>query len=203
MKHEAARPDEIVSRETIARLKEYERLLRRWNQVVNLVGAADLGQIWERHIADCLQLLPLLPSNGPYLDIGSGAGFPGLVLAIASGKPFHLVESDRRKAAFLREAGRLCGANVIVLASRIESVEPPKARLITARAVAPLPKLLELAFPHLHPLGSCLFQKGAKLEAELTAANAEWNMTVARLPSLTDSDSVILQISGLTPNAQT
>jgi 16S rRNA (guanine527-N7)-methyltransferase len=149
-----------------------------------------------RHIDDCLQLVPLLPPGAARaIDLGSGAGFPGLVLAIATGIPFDLVESDHRKAAFLREAARATGAAATVHATRIEDVALPPAAVVTARALARLPRLLDLALPKLAPGGVCLFMKGASAAAELTEAAPEWHMRVEQIPSRTESSATILRIS--------
>jgi 16S rRNA (guanine527-N7)-methyltransferase len=190
-------PGNDVSRETSARLDIYLALLLRWNRTVNLIARADEPRARERHIADSLGLLPYLPDDFSHaIDLGSGAGLPGLVLAIATGRPFHLVESDRRKAAFLREAARATAAPVTVHAVRIEALKDvPPAPLITARALAPLPLLLAWAAPLLAPGGVCVFPKGRTVDAELTAAAAGWHMRVERFPSTTDPAAAILRIS--------
>ena len=150
---------------------------------------------------DSLQLLPLLPDGpAPLLDIGSGAGFPGLVLAAATGRSARLVEADKRKAAFLMEAcGRLGLACVEVHAKRVEDAELPKARILTARAFAPLPALLHHAHALLSPGGVALFPKGRTAEEELTSASRDWNMRVERFPSRTDPASTIFRISEIRP----
>ncbi len=137
------------------------------------------------------------------IDLGSGAGFPGLVLALATRVPFDLIESDQRKAAFLREAARLTGAPVRVHAVRIEAANVGPAPLITARGLAPLPRLLSLAAPLLTKSGECLFLKGAGAEAELTQSTAKWHMQVERIPSRTAPDACILRISELCRVAHT
>lgn len=162
-----------LSPETIARLETYAELLATWTRRINLVSRADHAHIWPRHIEDSLRLLPHVPSGISHaIDLGSGAGLPGLVLAIASGVRFHLIESDRRKAAFLREAARVTEAPVTVHAERIETVSLVPAPLITARALAPLPELLNLATPHLAEQGTMLFLKGARAAEELESARA-------------------------------
>ena len=187
-----------VSRETLAALERFEALLLHWNRTVNLVSAYDAPHIWDRHIADSLQLTPLmdvLPSRA--IDLGSGAGFPGLILALATGVPFDLIEADLRKAAFLREAARITHAPVHIHAVRIEAANLEPAPLVTARALAPLPKLLHLAAPLLAPEGQCLFLKGTGVQAELTHAAAQWHMQVERVASRTVPDASILRISDL------
>lgn len=188
-----------VSRETLDRLHTYAALLEKWTATINLIGASDRGEIWSRHVEDSLRLLPLIPpgtSRG--IDLGSGAGLPGLVLAIASGIPFDLVESDRRKAAFLQEAARVTGAPVQVHAARIEVVELPPAPLVTARALAPLNALLALAAPLLTPGGTALFPKGARAAEELEHARQTWRMEVVQHTS-PGQPGAILSITGLKP----
>ncbi len=191
-----AESDLNVSRETLARLGLFIELLVKWSKIINLVAPASPEIIWRRHVEDSLQLIPLLPETSPIaIDLGSGAGFPGLVLAIATGYHFHLLEADRRKAAFLREASRLTSAPATVHDCRIEHAKIPAAQLITARALAPLPRLIELAVPLLGPGGICLFLKGRRAAEELTAARPQWNMRAESFPSRTDPASCILKIS--------
>jgi 16S rRNA (guanine527-N7)-methyltransferase len=185
-----------VSRETSERLKIYADLLLRWNHTINLVSKADEGHLKTRHIDDSLALLPLLPPGISHaIDLGSGGGLPGLVLAIASGHRFHLIEADQRKAAFLREAIRATEAPATVHAQRIEATLLPPAKVITARAVAPLVRLLGWAAPLLAPGGVCIFPKGRTSQDELTAAAAQWHMRVHTTPSRTDPTASILSIS--------
>ena len=191
-----AEADANVSRETSARLDVFVELLVQWSKVINLIAPAAPEAIRRRHIDDSLQLIPLLPEAPAIaIDLGSGAGFPGLVLAIATGHHFHLLEADQRKAAFLREASRLTAAPVTVHPCRIEQARIPAARLITARALAPLPRLLDLAAPLMAPDGVCLFLKGRRVAEELTEAKPQWHMRVERFPSRTDPASSILKIS--------
>lgn len=188
--------DGVVSRETHDRLKLYVDLLLRWNRTINLISRKDEELVWSRHVADALQLIPLLrPTLTSAVDLGSGGGFPALVLAIATGVHFHLIEADQRKAAFLREASRLVGALATVHAARIETVQLPPVMLVTARALAPLPHLLSLAQNFMAPGAMILAPKGANAEAELTDARAQWHMTVARVPSTTNPAASILQIT--------
>jgi 16S rRNA (guanine527-N7)-methyltransferase len=177
-------------------LTAYVDLLRSWNRRINLIGRADESHLWTRHIDDSLQLIQIIPAGvSRGIDLGSGAGLPGLVLAIATEIPFDLLESDHRKAAFLREAARAAGAPVTVHAVRIEDATIAPAKLVTARALAPLRQLLTLAHRFMAPGGVALFPKGETAEQELTAARAEWNMTVERFPSRTHPDGVILKLS--------
>lgn len=185
-----------VSRETAGKLRLYADLLRKWQTKINLVGPATLPDLWRRHFLDSAQLFPYLP-DGPVLDLGSGAGFPGLVLAVLRGEgaaPVHLAESDGRKGAFLREAARLTGASAIVHTSRIEAIKPFEISAITARALAPVASLLTLAEPFLAQAPKCLFLKGEKLEDELTEASKDWKMTVDRIPSVSDPNGFILSL---------
>jgi 16S rRNA (guanine527-N7)-methyltransferase len=185
-----------VSKDIESRLDVFEAMLLRWNATVNLIAAGDAPVLRQRHIDDCLQLVPLMPPDVPRgIDLGSGAGFPGLVLAIATGVHFDLIEADHRKAAFLREAARATNAPATVHASRIEAAEVPPAGLVTARALARLPRLLDLAAPKLAPGGVCLFMKGAGAAAELTEVAREWHMRIEQIPSRTESSATILRIS--------
>ncbi len=190
-----------VSRETEDRLRDYAALLLRWNARINLVADSTLDEVWERHVLDSLQLLPLLPDlPGSLTDIGSGAGFPGLVLAAATGRETHLVESDRRKGAFLLEAARTLGLKALHIHSqRIEMARPPPAAILTARALAPLEKLLGFSTHLLAPDGFALFPKGKTADEELTAAARHWTMHVERFPSRTHSAATIFRLSEIRP----
>ena len=195
VKHSVLLDRARVSRETLDRLREFADLLLRWNRTVNLVSRNDEPFLWERHIADSIQLSPFVVGAAHRIDIGSGGGFPGLVLALVTSMPFTLIEADQRKAAFLREAARLTGAPVVIQAKRIEETELALAGLITARALAPLPQLLTWAAPRLAPRGICLFMKGQTAGRELTAAHLQWQMQVERFPSRTAAGASILRIS--------
>ena len=185
-----------VSRETGERLRLYVELLLRWNSKINLVSKHDTNSVWDRHVADSLRLVTLMPKGlARAIDLGSGAGFPGLIMSIASGVPFELVEADRRKASFLREAARLTGASVTIHPCRIEEAHLQPAQLVTARALAPLDRLLTLAHPHLAPGGFCLFPKGDNVDAEITLARERWSMTI--VISSTPRRSPVLKISNL------
>jgi 16S rRNA (guanine527-N7)-methyltransferase len=172
-------------------------LLGQWNASVNLVGQNSLGDLARRHIDDSGQLGDMLPAvAGTLIDIGSGAGFPGLILAILHQEwAVTLVDSDRRKAAFLQHAASsLRLTNVTVLASRAENLEVT-ADIVTARAVAPLSRLLQLVAPRLRDGGCALLPKGRKVEEELADAARIWNFQVERIPSRTEDHATILKLS--------
>jgi len=180
------------------RLRLFADLVVKWSAKINLVSKGDLPVLWERHVQDSLALIPHIPSGVERaIDLGSGGGFPGLVLAIATGIEFTLIESDARKAAFLMEAARATAAPAKILISRIEAAKTTPALLVTARALAPLDKLLALAAPHLAPGGICLFPKGPAWQVELTAAKPFWHMQVERFPAGPEGQKTILKVSGL------
>ncbi len=186
----------VVSRETQAKLQIYADLVTRWNPAINLFSRTDIQALWSRHIADALQLLPLLPPQPSHaIDLGSGGGIPGIVLAIATGAQFHLIEADTRKCAFLREVARETGAAVIVHNMRIEAATLASAPLITARALAPLPKLLALVEPFLASDTIFIAPKGETALTELTAARKEWHMRVECVQSATHPAALILKMS--------
>lgn len=192
-----------VSRETLDRLEVLARELARWQAIKNLVGPATLDEVWSRHILDSLQLLTLAPDAKTWLDLGSGAGFPGLVVAIAGaerGLRVTLVESNDRKCAFLRHVARLTGAPVSVHAARLETVVPGLAGqvdVVSARALAPLGQLLAWTEPLLTTGTVGLFPKGRDLRSELTQAGTSWTFQSEILPSCTDSEAGILRITSL------
>jgi 16S rRNA (guanine527-N7)-methyltransferase len=186
-----------VSRETGDRLRAYVAELERWQRVKNLVGPTTLDQVWTRHIADSAQLLRLAPTARRWLDLGSGAGFPGLVIAILLGDSgdVHLVESNGRKCAFLRAAIRATGAKAIVHESRIEAIVADFAGqidVVTARALAPLIRLLPMVKDLLRTGAMGIFPKGQDLDAELTEATKSWRISAEVVPSVTDCDAGIL-----------
>lgn len=192
-----------VSRETFERLAAFVALLEKWNPKINLVSAGTLAQVWTRHILDSLQLFDLAQADtGHWVDLGTGGGFPGLVVALvaqdeAPDLRITLVESDQRKAAFLATALRAAGAAAQVRAERIEGLPPLGATILTARALAPLPRLLDYAARHLAPNGRAFFPKGQMVEAELEQALASHRFRYQKHPSRTDSQAVILQIEDI------
>lgn len=200
-----------VSRETLERLQTYETLLRRWQKTINLVGPGTLDHIWLRHFADSAQILELAPAGARrWLDLGSGAGFPGLVVAILlaerEGVHVTLLESDTRKAAFLGEVGRHTGVPVDIYPERIEKAATQykvgPVDVITARGLAPMPRLLELAAPYFSDSTVGLFLKGREAQAELDEARQKWNFSAELRPSQTDNDSQIIVIRALRAKAE-
>jgi 16S rRNA (guanine527-N7)-methyltransferase len=190
-----------VSRETFSRLKSLEDLLLKWQKSHNLVASSTLPELWVRHIADSLQLHALAPDAKAWVDLGSGGGFPGLVLGCAlaglPGARIDLIESNAKKSAFLREAVRILGIPGYVHNARIEYVTQSWDRpieVITARALAPLPQLLDYAVPLLEKGAQALFLKGQDVDAELTEAAKYWNVDADILPSLTHPGGRILRI---------
>ena len=195
-----------VSRETVARLETYEALLKRWQKTINLVAPSTLNDIWHRHFADSAQVWGLRPAEAKHwLDLGSGAGFPGLVLAIlaaeAGGSHHTLIESDSRKAAFLREVARETGVAVDILCTRIEKPEIQSkvgpVDCVTARALAPLPKLLELAAPYFASHTTGFFLKGREVAAELEDAMRTWDFKPMLEHSVTDLDGRVVVLTAL------
>jgi 16S rRNA (guanine527-N7)-methyltransferase len=191
-----------VSRETCARFEIYAERLRHWARAINLVSRDSLDDLWRRHFLDSAQLLSFLPPAPPerplkIVDLGSGAGFPGLVLAILGAGEVELIEADRKKAAFLREVLRATGTRAIVRPARIESLAGLEADVVTARACAPLDRLLDYAAPLLAPRGVCLFLKGKQVDRELTALRKGEKIAVERFASRSDPTGVILLIGGV------
>ncbi len=189
-----------VSRETLARLQTYVDLLRRWQKAINLVSRESLSDVWRRHVWDSAQLMPHIPDPAvPILDIGSGAGFPGLILAILGAENVTLVDSDTRKGSFLREVARQTGAPATVLTGRVEAmadrIDPPA--IITARAVASLPLLLDTIKLYIRPNTVCFFHKGRQADAEIEAARKDWRFIVTEIPSQTDASGVLLKLEDI------
>ena len=184
-----------VSQEAGERLAVHLALLAKWQVRINLVGASTLRDPWRRHVLDSAQLLPLLPPpTRTLVDLGSGAGFPGMVLAILGVADVHLVEADTRKAAFLREVSRETRTPVAIHAGRSEAVTPFVADVVTARAVAPLPRLLRLAARFAGPDTTYLFHKGQHIERELTEATKNRRLPTDIIRSLTDPSAAIVRI---------
>jgi 16S rRNA (guanine527-N7)-methyltransferase len=193
-----------VSRETEARLDRFADLLIHWQDSINLVAPSTPPQLWTRHIADSAQLLMLVESPKLWVDLGSGGGFPGMIIACSlaeqPGAVVHLVESNQKKAAFLREAIRATGAPAQVHAQRIEEFTRKFSQqpdVVSARALAPLPELLEFAYPLLKTGAIGLFPKGQDVGAELTEAAKYWKFEYDLVPSLTNPDSQIVVVRTL------
>lgn len=191
-----------VSRETLARLDTYAALLTKWNPAINLVAPSTLDQLWTRHFLDSAQVLEIAPEGKTWVDIGTGGGFPGLIVAIlaAEKRPdlrVACIESDLRKATFLRTVAREAGVEVDVISKRIEQVAPMGADILSARALAPLAQLLGFAERHLSPNGRALFLKGANHASEVKEALEMWSFQADTYPSKTSSDAVILSLGDI------
>lgn len=201
-----------VSRETLERLKIYADLLVHWQRAINLVSRHSLHHLWRRHMLDSAQLLDLMPKpSKPYIvagkarkivDFGSGAGFPGMVLAILNAGRVHLVDSDQRKCTFLEEVARETGTKVKIHCARIESLNRKSfgsgpAAVITARACSALVDLLGYAEPFLGPQTVCLFLKGQDVGLELTDATKSWKMDLESIPSRSDPTGSVLRVKGV------
>lgn len=187
-----------VSRETGQKLHKYAELVRKWNPHINLVAPTTMSDLETRHIRDSAQLLSLVPKDATsWLDLGSGGGLPGLVIAIGRDDlKVTLIESDKRKASFLRTVGReLNLKNIEILPKRIEEVTPLHAGNISARALAPLPKLLSYVYHHISPTGTAWLMKGKNWKSELDDAEKKWRFKTAVHASQTDPDAVILSIT--------
>lgn len=189
---------------TMARLYDYLALLEKWQRRINLIAVSTLADPWRRHLLDSAQLVALLPAarhEGPLRigDLGSGAGFPGLVLAMLGAGRVCLIESDSRKCAFLREAIRITGAPARVETARIEDLAPQGCDVVTARACAPLPVLLGYAARHVAPGGISLLLKGRTAAAELTQAEKTWKIRSNLIPSVTDPTGTVIRVQAIQP----
>lgn len=189
-----------VSRETLERLQGYVALLEKWNPRINLVARSTLSQVWQRHFVDSAQVFEHAPHSAQHwVDLGSGGGFPGLVVAVL-GKEFRpemrvtLVESDTRKATFLRTVIRELELSAQVIDQRIEAIPPLKADVLSARALADLTLLLEFTDHHLSKSGVALFLKGATWQKELSDAQQKWRFSCDRFTSKTEAEAVILRL---------
>ena len=190
-----------VSRETAARLDSFAALLLDWHARMNLIAVSTVPTLWTRHIADSLQLIAIAPQARKWADLGSGGGFPGVPIACAlaeqNSAEVHLIESNKKKAAFLREAVRVTGAPAIVHAERVADFAGGfrgELDAVTARALAPLPELLSIAYPLLKRGAQALFPKGQDVEAELTQATKCWSIQASLVPSRTDPKSRVVVI---------
>ena len=185
-----------VSRETFEMLEAYEKLLLAWNPKINLVAPSTLDELWVRHFLDSAQLVEIASVVDAWVDLGSGGGFPGAIVAILTGGKTVLIESDQRKAAFLRTVAReTCGFKVI--SKRIEDVPPQNADVVSARALAPLSVLLGYVQPHLKDGGSAVLLKGKKAKDEIREALEHWRFDCETYPSKTDPEAVVLKIGDI------
>lgn len=192
-----------VSRETIERLEIYLELLKKWNPAINLVSKASIDDAWERHFVDSVQIYQHAPDRWlNWADFGSGGGFPGAVVAILAKElnpagNITLVESDQRKAAFLRSVFREAGVAGKVVAGRVEAIPPLNADVISARALADLSKLFEFSIPHSHEESVLLLSKGSTWQKEVSLAEESWSFRSEAHKSVTDPNAIILKIEGL------
>ncbi len=215
--------DSGVPRETLSRCSKYVDLLLEWNERLNLVAPSTLADVWRRHMWDSAQLLPLIPPHArTIVDLGSGAGFPGMVIAILMGErdsvighrgsaplnpipesrspiTVHLIDSTQKKCRFLEAVAEATGAPVKVHWARAEDLKGIKADVVTARAVAPLARLFPLAHPFFGPATIGLFLKGRSLNDELTLAAKSWRLDTTPIPSRSDPSGFVLRVTGLTP----
>jgi 16S rRNA (guanine527-N7)-methyltransferase len=194
-----------VSRETLAALERYEILLKKWASQINLIGPSTLDHFWQRHVLDCAQLLPLTkPGLKRFADFGTGAGLPGLILARlladkAADSEGILIESSAKRCGFLREAARTLGVSVAIVQEKIEVVTPTKVDLVTARAFAPLEKLLAYAYPWSRLGADLIFFKGEDVQSEIDQASTNWSFQASVTKSITDSRGCLLEILDLAP----
>ena len=192
-----------VSRETLDALHELEALVRRWTPAINLVSKATVHNIWHRHIVDSAQIYSFYPPGAlTWVDLGSGAGFPGLVVAILAKEKnpdlrVTLVEADLRKATFLRQAAQTLELPVAVIAKRIEALENLRSDVLSARALAPLSSLLSFAHKHMSPQGTAIFPKGAQYKAEIAEARKAWLFDIDTSQSLSEAEAAILVIRNI------
>tara|TARA_R110002073_G_scaffold125585_2_gene270154 strand:- start:122 stop:754 length:633 start_codon:yes stop_codon:yes gene_type:complete len=192
-----------VSRETMDKLRAFEQLVKKWTKGINLVSKATVDHLWERHIIDSAQIYTIAPSIWQrWADLGSGGGFPGIVIAVIAQEKnpqaqVVLVESDQRKAAFLRTAARELDLPSQVICSRIEAIEQLNADVVSARALADLSQLLSLSVRHLRPQGCAIFPKGARATDEIAIARLDWHFALEEIQSITEQQARILKIEGI------
>lgn len=194
---EAFRELTNVSRETLQRIEVIIAELDDWRNKINLIGPSEFGQVWRRHVLDSWQLFEHIPEDGQTVDLGSGSGFPALVLAAGfahQDASMTMIESVGKKCAFLRAAAQAADLNAKIIQARVEAVNPDYAHCVMARALAPLPKLLDYAAPWLENGAYGVFPKGRRWQEELTAALESWRFSYEAIPSVT-GDGAILKIS--------
>ena len=193
----------IVSRETIKHLERYEALVRKWSKSINLISQGTRDGIWDRHILDSAQLyINLPPKCNVWIDLGSGAGFPGLVISILAKQNHpclhvYLIESDKRKSVFLRNVIQELSLQATVVNERIENVNLPFADIVSARALTSLVGLLDYAYPHLRANGTCLFQKGVNWKKEVVEAENNWSFDLQVINSKTQTGAVTLHLGDI------
>lgn len=185
---------ENVSRETMEALDKYSQLLNKWNKAINLVAPSTLPQLWFRHFLDSAQIQQYIPTKTKtWVDVGSGAGFPGLVLSCLNPDIFvTCLESDQRKSVFLQTVIRELDLNAHVIAERIENTSAMNADVISARALAPVSVLLDHAERHLRPGGTAIFLKGSRYLSEVEVARKNWSFDITAYPSKTDQEGAVL-----------
>ena len=191
-----------VSRETRSCLEAFIALIERWNPVINLIAKSSVSNAWHRHLEDSAQIIPLAKLGTHWIDIGSGGGFPGIVVAIilkeiAPETQVVLVESDVRKATFLRQASVMLGLSCKIHNARVESLDLPRAATVSARALAPLPKLLQFTERLVEEGGVCLLMKGQSYQEELDAARQLWSFDCDVIKSLTNANAAILEVRNI------
>ena len=188
---------------TVGRIEQFIELALKWNSAINLVGRSTAAQMWERHVIDSAQIFKCASeTQRVWLDLGSGGGFPGIVIAVLAAEIFpqlrvSLVESDKRKAVFLSEAGRQLGLKLTVHANRIQDLEPQHADVVSARALAALEDLCAYATSHLNAGGVCAFPKGASAQEEIETARKTWSFNIDQVASITDSRASVLFLKDL------
>ena len=192
-------PEGDVSRETLKKLELFSDLVEKWTAKINLVSKSSVSELWDRHIRDSMQLYAHAPKADHWVDLGSGGGFPAIILALMAEQEgrdtrFTLVESDQRKCVFLRTAIRELNLNALVVNHRIESIEPLSADVLSARALADLSTLMGFASLHMSPSGTALFPKGGNWREEHSVAKLKWAYTCEAIPSKTNSAAAILKI---------
>ncbi|WP_300033033.1 16S rRNA (guanine(527)-N(7))-methyltransferase RsmG [uncultured Roseobacter sp.] len=188
-----------VSRETSDRLQGFHDLVLKWTPKINLISKSSIPFLWDRHIWDSAQVVPMVPAGDTWVDIGSGGGFPAVVVAIFArethpARQVRMIESDQRKSAFLRTAIRELDLNASVNVARIEAVEPQQADVVSARALADLSQLLGYAERHLKPQGTALFFKGETWQKEVEAAQESWSFSLVSHTSISNPAAAVLEI---------
>ena len=191
-----------VSRETLDGLDRFVQLVAKWNPTINLVAKNSLADVWVRHIKDSVQLIPLAATGRAWIDLGSGGGFPGIVVSVvlkevAPETCMYLVESDARKATFLREASRALRLNCQVVNQRIDEINLPPATVISARALAHLDKLLHFSKRLVDLDGVCLFMKGKSHQDEVRLARESWKFDCEVIQSKTSAEAAVLRIRNI------